>query len=209
MAEYMLPPFNTIIPELALIEVEPLLVACSAATPLCPVNVKIKLREVCLSLGCFALNVDNETIAINRRQRNGKIRICTGLLEEFREVYNSEDNSSSNSPFLLQLRTNNCDDHGSVVPCRIRGFAIVSHTQAAPKLCAITEATFVRIIPSLMNNIVELPLCCTSTSYNGDDEEALWDSLVLSCHDASVVDSLALHMSIQLQKQCLVGTTST
>lgn len=208
MAEYMLPPFNTIIPELALIEVEPLLVECGAATPLCPVTVKIKLREVCLSSGCFALNVDNETIAINRRQRNGKTRICSGLLEESREVYNSDDNSGSNRPFLLQCRTNNCDDHGSIVPCRIRGFAIVSHTQAAPKLCVITDATFVRIVPSLKKNTIELPLCCTSTSCNGDEKETLWDSLILSCHDTSVVDSLALHMSIQLQKQCLVGTTS-
>jgi hypothetical protein len=207
MAEYMLPPYNSLIPELALIEVEPLLVDCGAATPLCPLTVKITLREVCLSSGCFALKVDNETIAINRSQRNGKIRICSGLLEVCREGYNSDDISRSARTFPLPCRTNNGDNHGSVIPCRIRGFAIVPYTNAAPKLCVVTDATFVRILPSLMNHAMELPLCCTSTSCTGK-EEMPWDSLVLSCHDKSVVDSLTLHMSIRLQKQCSVGTTS-
>lgn len=207
MAEYMLPPCNSLIPELALIEVEPLLVDCGAATPLCPLTVKNTLREVCLSSGCFALKVDNETIALNQSQRNGKIRICSGLLKECQGGYNSDDISSSTITFPLPYRTNNGDSHGSVVPCRIRGFAIVSDTNAAPKLFVVTDATFVRIIPSLTNHIIELPLWCTSTSCTGN-EEMLWDSLILSCHDKSVVDSLTLHMSIRLQKQCSVGTTS-
>lgn len=169
--------------------------------------IKIMLREVSVTSGSFAFDVDKEkVVVINGKMSTSKIRICSGLLVENRKESNT--NHVSTRPFLLQIRTNGCGEEGGVVQCQIRGFAMVAPTNVTPQSCIITDSTLVRIIPSQTNHYIELPLCRPG-GYNEEETEGeLWDSLILSCHDKSVVDSLALRMSIQLQKKCLIGTTS-
>jgi len=201
MSEFLTPPNNSIIPELIFIEVEPL-VGCGN---LCPIMIKLKLRELCV-----VIHVDKETAALASHLTTF---ICSGLLE----IRNSNENhNNKNAPFIFRGRGSGNPDcanlsNSDLISCQIRGFYITPHTSSSTtRSCVITDSTFVRVLLSDGNS--KETLLSDSNRHLRDEASStcssLWDSFVLSCHDKSMVDLLAMQMSIRLRKKYSVATTS-
>ena len=212
MAEYLLPP-QTVLP-LALVEVEPLI-----ETTLCPSMTKIILREKSLA-SSLCIEVDKVS---SMPSLIGLDRIlCSGYIITHDSTINDQNNRHQ---YFLQGNDPTLSDS---IPCRIRGYAVTSHAAVLSthppedpstlgplqkrKHCVVTEGTFIRVISftnegadsGSVNSFLNSLIGETSAQFKTEG----WDKFILSCHDVSTIESLALRMGMQLRRHHLVGTTS-